>query len=98
MTFVALWPALWVLGPGEVLSRIVAFTRETGGQPDEVGSFFLGQVGAEPGPFYYPVSTLFRLSPFATSGWCWQPCSPGKATLRQGPRRLADSYSRSASA
>lgn len=68
VTFVALWPALWVLGPGEVLARIVDFTRETGGQPDEVGSFFLGQVGADPGPLYYLVSTLFRLSPFATVG------------------------------
>jgi hypothetical protein len=67
-TFFACWPALWVLGPAEVLSRIVAFTRETGGQPDEVGSFFFGQVGADPGPLYYPVSTLFRLSPFATIG------------------------------
>jgi hypothetical protein len=63
-----LWPALWALGPVEVFSRVVAFTRETGGQPDEVGSFFFGQVGADPGPLYYPVSTLFRLSPFATIG------------------------------
>jgi hypothetical protein len=68
LTFFALWPALWVLGPAEVLSRIIAFTKETGSQPDEVGSFFLGQAGADPGPFYYPVSTLFRLSPFATVG------------------------------
>jgi hypothetical protein len=68
VTFFVLWPALWVLGPAEVLTRIVAFTKETGGQPDEVGSYFLGQVGADPGPFYYPVSTLFRLSPFATFG------------------------------
>jgi hypothetical protein len=67
-TFFALWPALWALGPSEVLTRIVEFTRETGGQPDEVGSYFFGQVGADPGPFYYPVSTLFRLSPFATLG------------------------------
>ena len=68
LIFVALWPAFWALGPSEVLSRIVDFTRETGGQADEVGSFFLGQVGADPGPFYYPVSTLFRLSPYATLG------------------------------
>jgi hypothetical protein len=68
LTFFALWPALWVLGPSEVFSRIVAFTKETGGQPDEVGSYFFGQVGADPGPLYYPVSTLFRLSPFATVG------------------------------
>jgi 4-amino-4-deoxy-L-arabinose transferase-like glycosyltransferase len=68
LTFVVCWPALWVLGPTEVLARIVAFTRETGGQPDEVGSYFLGQVGTDPGPLYYPVSTLFRLSPFTTAG------------------------------
>jgi hypothetical protein len=67
-TFVALWPALWVLGPVEVLSRIVAFTRETGGQPDEVGSYFFGQVGSDPGPLYYPIATLFRLSPYTTLG------------------------------
>jgi 4-amino-4-deoxy-L-arabinose transferase-like glycosyltransferase len=68
VTFVLLWPALWVLGPVEVLSRVVAFTRETGGQPDEVGSYFFGQVGSDPGPLYYPVATLFRLSPYATIG------------------------------
>jgi Dolichyl-phosphate-mannose-protein mannosyltransferase len=68
VTFVVLWPAIWALGPAEVFRRVVAFTRETGGQPDEVGSFFFGQVGADPGPLYYPVSTLFRLSPFATLG------------------------------
>jgi len=68
VTVVLLWPALWVLGPVEVLSRIVAFTRETGGQPDEVGSYFFGQVGADPGPLYYPVATLFRLTPYSSVG------------------------------
>ena len=93
-TFVALWPALWVLGPAEVLDRVVAFTRETGGQPDEVGSFFFGQVGADPGPFYYPVSTLFRLSPYATLGlllaavlvWRAPRRGPGAGRLAAGLR------------
>ena len=67
-TVVALWPAVWALGPVEVLGRAVAFTRDTGGQPDEVGSFFLGTVGSDPGPFYYPVATLLRLSPFVVIG------------------------------
>jgi len=67
-TFVLFWPAIWVLGPIEVLARMIAFTRETGGQPDEVGSFFMGQVGGDPGPLYYPLATLFRLSPFVTLG------------------------------
>ena len=68
VTIVALWPAIWALGPVEVLGRVVGFARETGGQPDEVGSFFFGQVGADPGPLYYPVATLFRLSPFVVLG------------------------------
>jgi hypothetical protein len=88
LTFVVLWPALWVLGPGEVLARIVDFTRETGGQPDEVGSFFFGQVGSDPGPFYYPISTLFRLSPYTTLGLVlsatliWR--APAAARIRAG--------------
>ncbi|MGE3273364.1 MAG: hypothetical protein AB7P40_31815, partial [Chloroflexota bacterium] len=65
---VALWPAIWALGPAEVLNRVVEFTRETGGQPDEVGSFFLGAIGEDPGPLYYVVSTLFRLSLFTVFG------------------------------
>ncbi|MDP8922328.1 MAG: glycosyltransferase family 39 protein [Chloroflexota bacterium] len=67
-TVVALWPALWALGPAEVFGRVVAFTRETGAQPDEVGSFFAGQVSGDPGPLYYPVATLFRLTPLVTAG------------------------------
>lgn len=61
-TFVALWPALW-LAPIEMLGRMFEFLRETGGQPDEVGSFFFGQALADPGPLYYPVALAIRLSP-----------------------------------
>lgn len=61
VTFVGLWPALW-LAPVEMLGRMFAFLRETGGQPDEVGSFFMGQALADPGPLYYPVALAFRLS------------------------------------
>ncbi len=68
ITVVALWPAWWALGPLEVVGRVAAFTRETGAQPDEVGSFFLGRVGADPGPLYYPLASLFRLSPFSLFG------------------------------
>jgi 4-amino-4-deoxy-L-arabinose transferase-like glycosyltransferase len=86
ITFFALWPALWALGPAEVFARIVAFTRETGGQPDEVGSFFMGQVGADPGPLYYLVSTLFRLSPFATLGLVLAAALTGKAAAETRQR------------
>ena len=66
-TFVALWPSLWV-NPLGTLGEMAEFTRRTGGQPDEVGSFFLGQVWGDPGPLFYPVALLFRLTPPETVG------------------------------
>ena len=68
LAFMAFWPAIWVLGPAEVLGRIAAFTRETGGQPHEQGSFFWGQQTADPGPFFYPVAMAFRLAPLTVLG------------------------------
>jgi hypothetical protein len=61
-TFVALWPAIW-LAPIEMLGRMLEFLRDTGGEADEVGSFFFGQSLGDPGPLYYPVALAFRLSP-----------------------------------
>jgi hypothetical protein len=66
-TCLALWPSLWV-NPSSTLTRMLTFVRETGGQPDEVGSFFLGQVWGDPGPLFYPVALAFRLTPLACFG------------------------------
>jgi 4-amino-4-deoxy-L-arabinose transferase-like glycosyltransferase len=79
--FVAGWPAIWVLGPAEVLGRVVDFTKETGGQPHEQGTFFWGMQTADPGPFYYPVSLGFRLAPLTVLGLvllalCWRRLRP----------------------
>ena len=59
-TYVGFWPALW-LAPAEMLGRVVAFLRETGGQPHEGGSFFWFQRMADPGPLFYPVALAYRL-------------------------------------
>ena len=67
-TIVALWPAIWALGPWEVLGRVAAFTRETGGQPHEAGTFFWGEARADPGPLFYPVAVAFRLAPVTLLG------------------------------
>jgi hypothetical protein len=67
-TVVALWPSIWVLGPVEVLGRVAEFTRETGGQPHEQGTFFWGQPTEDPGPFFYPVAMAFRLAPLTVVG------------------------------
>ena len=61
-----------MLGPAEVLAASSAFTRETGGQPDEVGSFFFGQVGADPGPLYYPRLDALSAEPVRHDrAGCW---------------------------
>ena len=66
-TFVALWPSLWV-NPLSTIARMIEFARETGGQPHEQGSFFLGQTVVDPGPLFYLVAVPLRLSPAATLG------------------------------
>ncbi|MCC6179054.1 MAG: glycosyltransferase family 39 protein [Chloroflexi bacterium] len=67
-TWALLWPAVWALGPMEVLDRVADFTRETGGQPHEQGTFFWGEPRADPGPFFYPVAVAFRLAPLTLLG------------------------------
>jgi hypothetical protein len=68
VTFVALWPTIWVHGPIEILGRVADFTRETGGQPHEQGTFFWGRQTADPGPLFYPVAMAFRLAPLTAVG------------------------------
>ena len=77
VTFLALWPAIWALGPVEVLGRVAEFARETGGQPHEQGTFFLGEPRADPGPLFYPVALAYRLAPLTVVGLillagCWR--------------------------
>jgi hypothetical protein len=67
-TFVAFWPAIWVLGPVEVLGRVAEFTRETGGQPHEQGTFFWGAQTTDPGALFYPVAMAFRMAPVTMVG------------------------------
>ncbi|HZO28854.1 MAG TPA: glycosyltransferase family 39 protein [Chloroflexota bacterium] len=79
--FVLFWPAIWALGPFEVLGRVVDFTRETGGQPHEQGTYFWGSQTADPGPLFYPVAMAFRLAPITIIGLallavCWRRVAP----------------------
>ena len=62
VAFVGLWPSMWVQ-PVSTISRMAEFARETGGQPHEQGSFFLGSPVVDPGPLFYLVSTPLRSSP-----------------------------------
>ncbi len=64
---VLLWPALWVV-PDQALQRYLGEIISNGGRPNGDGQFFLGQPVGDPGPWFYPVANLFRLTPLATLG------------------------------
>ncbi len=64
---VLLWPALWVV-PEQALQRYLGEIISNGGRPNGDGQFFLGQPVGDPGPWFYPVVNLFRLTPLATLG------------------------------
>ena len=63
----AFWPAMWVR-PLETIDRVINYTALKGGSPMDAGSFFLGTSSADPGPLFYPVVLLLRLSPVALAG------------------------------
>jgi hypothetical protein len=63
--FVALWPAMWA-DPAGVIARMLS---ETFGKV-EAGHlvFFMGQPTLDPGPWFYPYVTFFRLTPVTLIG------------------------------
>jgi hypothetical protein len=63
---VALWPTFWV-APIESVTRAIRFTLDTSAE-HRPGNFFMGQAVADPGPWYYPIAMLFRISPLALAG------------------------------
>ncbi len=64
---IALWPAMWVR-PIETIQRVIDYTALKGGSPMDAGSFLLGAASPDPGPLFYPVALLLRLSPVACLG------------------------------
>jgi hypothetical protein len=70
LVFVALWPAMWV-SPGFALGELVRGVswalENPHGAPGATGAvpmqFFMGEVVDDPGIGYYPLVSLFRLSP-----------------------------------
>ena len=70
-----LWPALRADSFG-TLQQVAQFTERVGG--GEHDNFFLGDVREDPGPLFYPLALLFRLSPLtllglllAVGSWRW---------------------------
>jgi hypothetical protein len=67
LTFVALWPAMWVV-PLETLEMVffVGSKYATGGHAK--GNFFAGEISQDPGFLFYPVTWLFRITPLVIVG------------------------------
>ncbi|NJN67343.1 MAG: glycosyltransferase family 39 protein [Chloroflexaceae bacterium] len=65
--WVALWPAAWVDPVGSAMT-IVNEVFRNGAVKHGWGNFFLGHPVADPGPLFYPVAIVLRLTPWATLG------------------------------
>jgi 4-amino-4-deoxy-L-arabinose transferase-like glycosyltransferase len=67
IVYVTLWPAMWSdpLGTlGQVLDTAIGYAEE-GHEP---GNFFMGRPVHDPGWAFYPVATLFRMTPLTLLG------------------------------
>jgi 4-amino-4-deoxy-L-arabinose transferase-like glycosyltransferase len=66
--YLLLWPALWV-DPLGTVGRSLEAVRGEGETARTWGNFFLGQpTRGDPGPLFYPIATLLRLSPITLLG------------------------------
>ncbi|MCB0197813.1 MAG: glycosyltransferase family 39 protein [Anaerolineae bacterium] len=65
LTFVALFPAMWVI-PGEALTTI--FINSTRLVEEGHSHFFFGEISFDPGPLFYPVGWALRATPFEIIG------------------------------
>ena len=83
LTILLLWPALWA-APGRAAASYVGEIVGNGGRPNGDGQFFLGSSAADPGPRFYPLATLFRLSPVELLG-LGLACGFAVAALRRRP-------------
>jgi hypothetical protein len=66
LTFVTLWPSMWV-HPIDTLTRMAVEMSDYVERHTNI-NFFLGQPVADPGPFFYPVAWLFRTTPAVIAG------------------------------
>jgi 4-amino-4-deoxy-L-arabinose transferase-like glycosyltransferase len=86
LTAVVAWPALWV-APSAAVGAVAEEIVRNGGQPHQLGNYFLGTPVADPGPLFYPVALALRLTPWALLGLLLLPLAlhraprPERATL-----------------
>jgi hypothetical protein len=67
LLFVMLWPTMWVR-PYETLQIIAGQMEGYRVEGHSLPSYFMGRIGPEQGPLFYPVALIFRLSAMTTIG------------------------------
>jgi len=67
LVFALLWPAMWV-DPLGTIQGVIDKASGYAASPHERGNFFLGKVEMDPGPLFYPIALLFRLTPLTLLG------------------------------
>ena len=88
MTFVALWPAMWVQ-PVASLGAVVAEVFSNGTQPHNAGNFFLGQPVADPGWAFYLAVIAWRGEAVTLVGLAALLISTGAALRRSAAASVA---------
>jgi 4-amino-4-deoxy-L-arabinose transferase-like glycosyltransferase len=79
LVFVALFPAMWVI-PKEVIRTMFGIVQLTEEAQNE---YFLGQATPDPGPLFYPIGWLLRVSPLAVLGLLALPFAGWRSARRQ---------------
>jgi 4-amino-4-deoxy-L-arabinose transferase-like glycosyltransferase len=67
LTIFVLWPTLWT-GPQAALAQLRLGVEAEGAEPHMLGNFFLGRADDAPGPLFYPVALVLRLTPWTLLG------------------------------
>jgi len=67
LLFVLLWPAMWV-APLNTVTEVLSKAMVRAASPYGKDNFFMGHLVHDPGLLFYPVVTLFKLTPLTLSG------------------------------
>ncbi|MBC7237048.1 MAG: glycosyltransferase family 39 protein, partial [Chloroflexi bacterium] len=66
-TYGIMWPSMWVQ-PLATLKLVFDTATDYAGNPHEKSNYFWGAPRPDPGPAFYPVALLFRLTPWSLLG------------------------------
>jgi 4-amino-4-deoxy-L-arabinose transferase-like glycosyltransferase len=80
------WPALWST-PAMALSGYSNKILGEGSNPFVNAQFFLGQTVSDPGPLFYPVSIIFRMTPVTLIGILLMPLVLRQHTQEKSAQR-----------